>query len=177
MCVPKRPFFVEEVPLGKSFQEYHSAVKRPFFSYALAGPVFRKDPWLACRRQGYRLTLCEGASRYPKRSWVFQVSEPIHSGFTGEGLEKPYGRRWGYLMRSFVLRGGELGYHLLVRPLLTGYCRMDPSCMKYAVQACEIHGFIKGSWLTLRRLMRCHPWGRCFYDPVPESSLSMRKQS
>lgn len=47
-------------------------------------------------------------------------------------------------------------------------CRHVPSCSTYAVEALEAHGAVRGSWLALRRLGRCHPWGTSGYDPVPE---------
>jgi putative membrane protein insertion efficiency factor len=46
-------------------------------------------------------------------------------------------------------------------------CRYDPSCSTYALEALEAHGFIRGSWLAVRRLGRCHPWGGHGWDPVP----------
>ncbi len=46
-------------------------------------------------------------------------------------------------------------------------CRHVPSCSTYAVEALELHGAVRGSWLAVRRLGRCHPWGTSGYDPVP----------
>lgn len=46
-------------------------------------------------------------------------------------------------------------------------CRFEPSCSSYARQAIEAHGAARGSWLALRRLLRCHPWHTGGYDPVP----------
>ena len=46
-------------------------------------------------------------------------------------------------------------------------CRYAPSCSQYAIEALEKHGAIKGGWLALKRLLRCHPWGGHGYDPVP----------
>ena len=47
-------------------------------------------------------------------------------------------------------------------------CRYVPTCSSYALEAYEEHGFLRGSWLTARRLSRCHPWGRSGWDPVPK---------
>jgi len=46
-------------------------------------------------------------------------------------------------------------------------CRYDPSCSHYFYQALEEHGLLKGSFLGIKRILRCHPWGGCGYDPVP----------
>jgi putative membrane protein insertion efficiency factor len=48
-------------------------------------------------------------------------------------------------------------------------CRFIPSCSAYGLEALDTHGAVRGSWLTLRRLGRCHPWGGHGYDPVPEA--------
>lgn len=47
-------------------------------------------------------------------------------------------------------------------------CRYVPTCSSYALEAYEEHGFVRGTWLTARRLGRCHPWGRHGWDPVPK---------
>jgi uncharacterized protein len=58
-------------------------------------------------------------------------------------------------------------YQVSVRPLLPDTCRFTPSCSQYAVEALNKHGFLKGGWLALRRIIRCQPWGGHGYDPVP----------
>ena len=58
-------------------------------------------------------------------------------------------------------------YQLLLRPVLPPSCRFYPSCSNYAAEAVARHGASPGSWLALRRLLRCHPWGNGGYDPVP----------
>jgi putative membrane protein insertion efficiency factor len=59
-------------------------------------------------------------------------------------------------------------YQALLSPLLGPRCRFHPSCSQYASEALERHGVFKGSWLALRRLVRCHPLHPGGHDPVPE---------
>jgi len=58
-------------------------------------------------------------------------------------------------------------YQILISPLLGPHCRFTPTCSQYAVEAIEKHGPIKGIWLAIKRIARCHPWGDCGHDPVP----------
>ena len=54
-----------------------------------------------------------------------------------------------------------------VSPSLPPACRFEPTCSEYAADAVEIHGAVRGSWLAVRRLARCHPFARAGFDPVP----------
>ena len=58
-------------------------------------------------------------------------------------------------------------YQYCISPLKPPCCRFTPTCSQYALQALRKHGPIKGSWLALKRILRCHPWGGSGYDPVP----------
>lgn len=62
------------------------------------------------------------------------------------------------------------GYRLLLSPWLGSSCRFEPTCSAYSLQALQQHGATKGSYLTLYRLVRCHPWCNGGYDPVPPSA-------
>ncbi|MDR7096558.1 membrane protein insertion efficiency factor YidD [Hydrogenophaga laconesensis] len=65
------------------------------------------------------------------------------------------------------LLGLVKGYRLLLSPWLGSGCRFEPSCSLYSIGALERHGALGGSYLTLRRLVRCHPWCDGGHDPVP----------
>jgi uncharacterized protein len=58
-------------------------------------------------------------------------------------------------------------YQITLSPYLTPACRFQPTCSAYAKEAIMQHGIFKGSWLTAKRLLSCHPWGKSGYDPVP----------
>ena len=59
-------------------------------------------------------------------------------------------------------------YRLLISPFIGPHCRFYPSCSEYALTAVDQHGALRGSWLALRRLGKCHPWHPGGLDPVPE---------
>lgn len=63
----------------------------------------------------------------------------------------------------FLIRG----YQRVVSPLFPSACRFYPSCSEYTHQAIEKHGVLRGGWLGIRRISRCHPWNEGGYDPVP----------
>ena len=58
-------------------------------------------------------------------------------------------------------------YQLVISPILPSACRYTPTCSSYGIEALKKHGAIKGSVLTIKRIMRCNPWGRHGEDPVP----------
>lgn len=58
-------------------------------------------------------------------------------------------------------------YQKFISPFTPPTCRFTPTCSQYAVEAIRKHGPIKGLYLAIRRILRCHPWGGSGYDPVP----------
>ena len=63
-------------------------------------------------------------------------------------------------------------YQYAISPMMANHCRFYPSCSCYALEAIETHGLLRGGWLSLRRLGRCHPWNPGGYDPVPLSNTA-----
>jgi len=60
-------------------------------------------------------------------------------------------------------------YRLVLSPWLGSNCRYQPTCSSYAIEALQVHGIMRGTWLAAKRIGRCHPWGGSGYDPVPGS--------
>ena len=60
------------------------------------------------------------------------------------------------------------GYQLFLSPIKGHCCRFEPTCSDYAKDAFLLHGIRKGATLTLKRILKCHPWGGYGYDPVPQ---------
>lgn len=67
----------------------------------------------------------------------------------------------------FVLKILIRAYQWVLSPLLGPSCRFYPSCSHYALEAIENHGALRGVWLTVKRISRCHPWHEGGFDPVP----------
>jgi len=68
---------------------------------------------------------------------------------------------------SAMIAAALLTYRALVSPLFAPCCRFAPSCSVYAGQAVERHGVLRGTWLALKRVLRCHPFHPGGWDPVP----------
>lgn len=58
-------------------------------------------------------------------------------------------------------------YQWIISPILGPKCRFTPSCSQYTLEALKKYGVFKGTWLGIKRISRCHPWGGHGYDPVP----------
>ena len=58
-------------------------------------------------------------------------------------------------------------YQLIISPILGSNCRFAPTCSEYAMESLKSHGLIKGLFLTIKRIGKCHPWGGHGYDPIP----------
>ena len=59
------------------------------------------------------------------------------------------------------------GYQLIVSPMLGSNCRYMPTCSEYAKESFKAYGLIKGTYLTIKRIGKCHPWGSHGYNPIP----------
>jgi putative membrane protein insertion efficiency factor len=58
-------------------------------------------------------------------------------------------------------------YQIVISPIFPAQCRFQPTCSHYGLEAFKKHGVFKGGFLTLKRILSCHPWGKSGYDPVP----------
>ncbi|MBT5767226.1 MAG: membrane protein insertion efficiency factor YidD [Emcibacteraceae bacterium] len=72
------------------------------------------------------------------------------------------------LIVSYILKALITVYKYVFSPLLGPKCRYLPTCSSYTMEAIEKHGPFMGSWLGIKRILRCHPWGGSGYDPVPD---------
>lgn len=75
-----------------------------------------------------------------------------------------------FQFRNIPARGVTLlirGYQRFISPALPPACRFTPSCSQYTLEAVTRHGVLRGGWLGLKRLARCHPWHPGGFDPVP----------
>lgn len=70
-------------------------------------------------------------------------------------------------LAATLMRWLILAYRYGLSPLWAPTCRFAPSCSEYAFEAVGRHGALKGGWLALKRIARCHPWGGAGFDPVP----------
>jgi len=69
---------------------------------------------------------------------------------------------------GYIIIGPVRLYQKFISPLLGPNCRYVPTCSQYMILAVEEWGLLKGAWLGLRRILRCHPWGDSGHDPVPK---------
>jgi putative membrane protein insertion efficiency factor len=72
-------------------------------------------------------------------------------------------RRWPRRAVAALIRG----YQMTLAPLMLTQCRFVPSCSQYTLEAVERYGALRGAWLGAKRILRCHPFHRGGYDPVP----------
>ncbi len=78
---------------------------------------------------------------------------------------------------AYLLTGFVRFYQLGISPFLAPRCRFQPTCSHYAIEAISKHGGLKGGWLTVKRISKCHPWGGFGYDPVPQSGEEKTKSA
>ena len=66
-------------------------------------------------------------------------------------------------------------YQIAISPWFGAKCRFHPTCSHYAIESIETHGSLKGAWLSIKRILKCHPLSKGGFDPVPESTQSNDK--
>src|SRR5450631_1245228 len=93
-----------------------------------------------------------------------RIYGPVSSNIGKESRSdgRPMRQLWMWIIRA---------YQLAISPMLGPRCRFYPSCSCYAHTAIERHGVLRGTWLGLRRILRCHPFAEGGYDPVPDKRL------
>ena len=84
---------------------------------------------------------------------------------------------WFTKLTSSLLVGLIRLYQGILSPYLGRSCRYSPTCSQYTLEAIQLWGPIKGLWMGLKRISRCHPWGNHGYDPVPKPKLKEQKRS
>jgi uncharacterized protein len=62
-------------------------------------------------------------------------------------------------------------YQSAISPFLPSACRFEPTCSHYFIKSLQVHGFFGGFFIGTKRILRCHPWGKSGYDPVPEKKI------
>jgi uncharacterized protein len=77
------------------------------------------------------------------------------------------GRRDHPSLGARLIMLGIRAYQIVLSPLFGGRCRFHPSCSRYGLEAVSIHGALRGSWMAVKRIGRCHPWNEGGSDPVP----------
>lgn len=83
-------------------------------------------------------------------------------------------------MRDFFIEAALLPvkfYKKAISPYIGPHCRFTPTCSSYFMQAMREWGILRGSWLGIKRILRCHPWGGSGYDPVPENPKRRKSES
>ena len=76
---------------------------------------------------------------------------------------------------QWILIGIVKIYQVTLSPFLGSNCRHSPTCSHYTIEAIQVHGPLKGSWLGAKRIARCHPWGTSGFDPVPPKKIKNTK--
>ena len=71
-------------------------------------------------------------------------------------------------MLKWLITGSIRGYQKFISPVLPAQCRFYPSCSSYSLEALQHHGLLRGGWLGIQRLAKCHPWHIGGFDPVPD---------
>jgi putative membrane protein insertion efficiency factor len=102
------------------------------------------------------------------------VERAVSFGVPGSQMEQKTRHR---TIVTHALLSALTAYRVLLAPIIGGTCRFLPSCSRYAEEAIACHGPLRGGWLAVKRVARCHPFGGRGYDPVPDSCVDQRRGS
>ena len=148
----------------------HPAFYRPHVRYSRAEQAF--PSW----NTRCSIMNTDPAERRPRMT-LSRYSNPYSLAFQGKGWNAGQGapvrsRRVSAGCRHHPLPGRILAgavrlYQLVLSPLMPPHCRHLPTCSDYAIEALREHGMLRGGWLAIRRIARCHPFGTSGFDPVP----------
>ncbi len=78
---------------------------------------------------------------------------------------------------KWLMIGFVKAWRKIISPLYGDVCKYYPSCSAYGLESLQLHGALKGGWLTVRRIGRCHPWAKGGFDPVPGSDFEAQLQA
>ena len=85
--------------------------------------------------------------------------------------------QWLKTIFSMVIVGLVKFYQLAISPWLGKSCRYSPTCSQYMIEAVQEWGPLRGFWMGIKRIGRCHPWGGHGFDPVPKNSVNTKKRT
>lgn len=153
----------------------------PSIAFCSGGGCARRIVLTACPSENWHTLLPTGAPSlfllyiYPTKSATMHksknrcdVSSAKSQTLATQEPSPPLPRRSLIERGAIALCTGLiLFYRHAISPMFPPCCRFTPTCSRYALDALRIHGFARGSWLALKRIARCNPWGGSGYDPVP----------
>jgi putative membrane protein insertion efficiency factor len=127
------------------------------------------------REASLRSAACEDVPSDPSDPMLANNARQAQAGPGENAPSEPEAARPTPIARLLMLLVAF--YRRFVSPLLGPTCRFEPSCSAYSLEALRLHGALRGTWLTVRRIGRCHPFNPGGYDPVPPPQRAHRRRT